>query len=159
MDKFIPNNFNPPQTLATDEFYLRMLTVSDVVKDYDAVMTSVDHLKGIFGPNILWPKDDLSLEQDLIDLDWHQKEFQKRSSFAYTVMNLEERQCLGCVYILPSENMQYDAMVILWVRKSELANGLDEKLFSAVQNWIVKEWPFKNVAYPGREIAWNKFLN
>jgi hypothetical protein len=159
MNKFISNNFNPPQTLATDEFYLRMLTVNDVVKDYDAVMTSVDHLKGIFGPNDLWPKTDLTFEQDLIDLGWHQKEFQRRSSFAYTVMKLDESQCLGCVYIMPSDNEQYDAMVILWVRKSELANNLDEKLFLAVQTWIDKEWPFNNVAYPGRKITWDKFLN
>ena len=158
MKKFIPSNFNPPQTLATDEFRLRMLTVNDVVKDYDAVMTSIDHLKGVFGTNSAWPKNDLTLEQDLIDLEWHQKEFQKLSSFAYTMMNLDESQCLGCVYVLPSDNEKYDAMVILWVRKSELPNGLDERLFSAVQNWLVGEWPFKNVAYPGRKIAWDKFL-
>jgi len=157
MNKFIPGNFKPPQTLVSDEFRLRMLTVNDVVKDYDAVMTSVDHLKGVFGPNSTWPKDDLTLEQDLIDLGWHQKEFQKRSSFAYTMMSLDESRCLGCVYIMPSDNEQYDAMVIMWVRKSELANGLDEKLFSAVNNWMDKEWQFKNVAYPGRKIAWDKF--
>ena len=158
MNKFIPSNFNPPQILETDEFHLRMLTVNDVVKDYDAVMTSVDHLKGVFGPNSSWPEY-LSFEQDLIDLGWHQKEFQKRSSFAYTMMNLDESQCLGCVYVLLSDNKEYDAMVILWVRKSELSNGLDEKLFATVQNWISKEWRFKNVAYPGRTIAWDKFLN
>lgn len=158
MNKFIPSNFNPPQTLATDEFRLRMLTINDVVKDYDAVMTSVDHIKGVFGTNDSWPDNNLSLEQDLIDLGWHQKEFQKRSSFAYTMMNLDESQCLGCVYVLPSDNKQYDAIVILWVRKSELINGLDERLFSAVESWLAKEWPFKNVAYPGRKIAWDKFL-
>jgi len=48
-------------------------------------------------------------------------------------------------------------MVIMWVRKSELTNGLDEKLFSAVQDWVDKEWLFKNVAYPGRKIVWDKF--
>ena len=40
-------------------------------------------------------------------------------------------------------NEQYDAMVIMWVRKSELANGLDKKLFSAVHDWLDKEWLFK----------------
>jgi hypothetical protein len=52
------------------------------------------------------PKDDLTLEQDLIDPGWHQKEFQKRSSFACTMMSLDESRCLGCVYILPSDNQQ-----------------------------------------------------
>ena len=39
----------------------------DVVKDYDAVMTSVEHLRSSF-PLWGWPPDDLSLEQNLVDL-------------------------------------------------------------------------------------------
>ena len=46
-----------------------MLKVSDVVKDYDAVMSSIEHLQKTkpFGPNQKWPKG-LTLEQNLIDL-------------------------------------------------------------------------------------------
>lgn len=159
MDQFVPCNFNPPPTFEINRFRLRMLTVDDVIKDYDAIMTSIDHLKGTFGPNSPWPVDDLSLEEDLAAIHWHQEEFNKRASFAYTVVNLDESQCLGCVYVLPSDSERYDAMVVLWVRKSELANGLDEKLFSSVQTWIEREWPFRNVAYPGRKIDWDEFLN
>jgi len=156
-DPFIPPDFNIPEKLETEKFRLRMLTVNDVVKDYDAVMTSVDHLKGVFGPQSKWPSKELTFEQDLKDLGWHQKEFQRRSSFAYTVMNKEESQCLGCVYIDPTEKIGYDAEVYLWVRESEFKNGLDPILFDAVKKWIEKEWPFKNVAYPGREIGWTKW--
>ena len=131
-----------------------MLTVDDVVKDYDAVMTSVNHLKNAFGPNSTWPEEDLTFEQDLIDLGWHQKEFQTRRSFAYTVMNPSESQCLGCVYIDPTRKRGYDAEVYLWVRESELEKGLDPVLFQAVKQWIAKEWPFKKVAFPGREVDW-----
>ena len=151
---FVPMDFTMPEKLETDGFRLRMLTVDDVVKDYDAVMTSVEHLQGAFGSRSKWPSPDLTLEQDLIDLGWHQKEFQKRSSFAYTVMNLSESQCLGCVYITPPRKQRYDAEVYIWVRKSELAKGLDSVLFMAVKKWIEQKWPFRNVAYPGREIEW-----
>ena len=151
----VPANFKVPAGLETKRFRLRMLTVNDVVKDYDAVMSSVDHLKGIFEKHDTWPAANLSLEQDLIDLGWHQKEFQKRSSFAYTVMNLDESTCLGCVYIYPSRELSYDAVVYLWARTSELKNGLEDELFDAVKNWIAKIWPFKNVAYPGRDISWD----
>jgi len=34
---FVPVGFQVPATLGTKEFRLRMLTVNDVVKDYDAV--------------------------------------------------------------------------------------------------------------------------
>jgi hypothetical protein len=151
---FVPSEFKVPEKLETDRFRLRMLTVNDVVKDYDAVMTSVNHLRGVFGPKSTWPDHDLTLEQDLIDLGWHQKEFQTRRSFAYTVMNPSETICLGCVYIFPTRKRGYDAEVYLWVRKSEYEKGLDRVLFEAVRQWIGKEWLFKKVGYPGREIDW-----
>ena len=157
--KFIPTDFKIPEILETDRFRLRMLTVNDVVNDYDAVMTSIKHLQKTkpFGPNHKWPTKDLTFEEDLIDLGWHQKEFQKKSSFAFTVMNLDETECLGCMYIYPSDNPNYDAMVIMWIRQSEVTNGLDEILFSTVKKWIQDKWPFEKVAYAGRDISWNKF--
>ena len=138
---FVPTDFRVPEKLETDRFRLRMLTVDDVVMDYDAVMTSVDHLRSVFGPNSGWPSPEMTLKQDLIDLGWHQKEFQVRRSFAYTVMNLSESQCLGCVYISPTRKQGYDAEVYLWVRKSEFEKGLDSVLFEAVKDWAAKRAP------------------
>ena len=134
-----------------------MLTIHDVVKDYDAVMSSIDHLRGVFGPGSHWPSADLTLEQDLIDLGWHQKEFQMGSSFAYTVMNLDESRCLGCVYIDPSEKAGYDARVTLWVRASEIRKGLDENLYSVIKDWLSEEWWFDTVAFPGRQLSWQEW--
>jgi len=151
---FVPKDFQVPDKLETERFRLRMLTVNDVVKDYDAVMTSVEHLRGVFGPQSTWPKPELTLEQDLIDLGWHHKEFQRRRSFAYTVMDPPESECLGCVYIVPTRKRGYDAEVYLWVRASEFKKGLDAALYDAVKSWVEKGWPFKKVAYPGRDIGW-----
>lgn len=149
---FVPADFAIPERLETKEFRLRMLTVNDVVKDYDAVMTSVEHLKTVW-PGGDWPEG-LTFEQDLIDLGWHQKEFQRRRSFAYTVVTPSESLVTGCVYINPTPKRGYDAVVYLWARRSELAGGLETRLYSAVREWIAKEWPFKKVAYPGRDIDW-----
>ena len=150
---FVPAAFRIPETLETREFRLRMLTVNDVVKDYDAVMTSVEHLKTVW-PGSGWPEG-LTLEQDLIDLGWHQKEFQRRRSFAYTVVTPSESMVTGCVYINPTPKRGYDAVVYLWARQSELSGGLESRLYGAVKEWVAKEWPFANVAYPGRDIAWD----
>ena len=147
----MPQDFNVPEVLQTDKFRLRMLSVSDVEKDYEAVMTSIDHLRGVFGENSKWPTKDLTLEQDLRDLQWHQNEFHNRSSFTYTVMNLDETICLGCVYIYPSKSPDFEADVYMWVRKSEYDRGLDPILFKTVKNWITDQWPFTKVRYPGRE--------
>jgi hypothetical protein len=153
---FVPIDFIVPDTLQNEHFRIRMLTVSDVVKDYDAVMSSIEHLKEMY-PSSSWPSRDLTFEQDLIDLGWHQKEFQMRSSFAYTIVSLDESQVLGCLYINPTTKGNYDASIAMWVRASEAENGLDSILFDVVKNWISKEWPFKNVAYPGREINWEEW--
>lgn len=157
--KLVPKDFKIPDLLETDRFRLRMLTVDDVDKDYDAVITSIEHLQkmNVFGPITNWPSKDLTYEQDLNDLKWHEKEFENRTSFAYTVMNLDENECLGCVYIYPSKNPLYDAIVMMWVRQSEVGSGLDEYLFSTVKKWIRDKWPFEKVAYPGRDVSWDDF--
>ncbi|MBS1719064.1 MAG: GNAT family N-acetyltransferase [Armatimonadetes bacterium] len=150
MPPFVPKDFAVPATLKTNEFHLRMLTVNDVVKDFDAVITSVDHCKTIWGGK--WPEG-LTLEQNLIDLGWHQKEFQIRQSFAYTVVAPDESMVLGCVYINPTDKSGIDAEVYLWIRQSHLASGMETRLYQAVREWVQSDWPFAAVAYPGRSIS------
>ena len=152
---FVPESFRVPPGLETREFRLRMLTVNDVVKDYDAVITSAAHLKRVAGGGT-WP-DGLTLEGNLIDLGWHQKEFARRTSFAYTVVSPDESRVLGCVYVNPTRKRGYDASVTLWARQSELANGLEDRLAAAVKQWLAKEWPFESVAYPGRDVDWTTY--
>lgn len=153
MHAFVERDFVVPEVLETSDFRLRMLTVNDLIKDYDAVMSSVDHLRAVW-PDTDWPEG-LTLEDDLIDLGWHQKEFLNRSSFAYTLVTLDEVTVIGCVYINPTKAIAYDAEIYLWVRASELHSGLDARLFDTVKNWLAKDWPFENPAFPGREIDWN----
>jgi hypothetical protein len=151
--RLLRRNVPAPEIFETEEFRLRMLTINDLVKDYDAVMSSVEHLKSTFSviTEGSWPEG-LTLEEDLIDLGWHQREFTLGYSFAYTVMNLDESICLGCVYVEPSFKTDYDAVITMWVRASELEGGLDRRLFQAVKSWMASKWPFSNPAYPGRDI-------
>jgi hypothetical protein len=154
---FVPSEFEVPELLEHDRFRLRPLTVHDLVKDYDAVMSSREHLWNQFGRAWGWPPADLTLEQDLIDLGWHQKEFQRRSSFDYAVMSLDDTRLLGCVYVDPPEKAGFHAEVWLWVRASELASGLDALLCATVRRWIEERWPFRRVAYPGRELPLDRY--
>jgi hypothetical protein len=66
--RFLPPGFDVPELLETDRFRIRPLTIHDLVKDYDAVMTSREHLWEQFGQAWGWPSEDLTLEQDLIEL-------------------------------------------------------------------------------------------
>ena len=152
--RLVPDGFVVPKVLEHPRFRLRMLSVNDLVKDYDAVMSSVEHLRTTFSRESggSWPEG-LTIEDDLVDLGWHQREFMRRSSFAYTVMTPDEGRCLGCVYIMPTRRRGHDCKVEMWVRADELANGLDEELYSAVRSWVAGVWPFSNPAFPGRAIS------
>ena len=149
---FVPAEYVVSSELVTANFTLRMLSVDDVEKDFDAVMSSAARLSQVW-PDSGWPAG-LTLRQNLIDLGWHEKEFQNRSSFAYTMVASDESQVLGCVYFYPTEKAEYDAEVFLWVRESEAARDLDKELFEVVQNWLASDWPFENPAYPGRTSSW-----
>jgi hypothetical protein len=154
---FLPSDFEVPELLEAGRFRLRPLTVHHVVKDYDAVMTSREHLWERFGEVWGWPSADLTLEQDLIDLASHQKEFQRRSSFAYAAMSPDETRLLGCVYVDPPEKLGADAEVCLWVRADEEAGDLEAVLEAAVREWLTAEWPFETICWPGREISWDEW--
>lgn len=155
----VPDDFTVPLLLETDRMRLRPLTIQDAVKDFEAVMESEERLRTVYEPGGTWPLG-LTLEQDIIELGWHQTEFQLRTSFAYTVVSLDEGSVLGCAYIYPTRKPGYDAEVTMWVRQSMVAGGLDEHLFETVERWISDVWPFKHPAYPGRSIPftdWRAF--
>jgi len=162
IEKFVPDDFIVPEKLESEKFRLRMLTVDDVEKDYEAVMSSIKHLRSLAceeDKNNTWPKENMTIEEDLEDLHRHQDEFLERAAFVYTVMSLDESECLGCVYIDPSGKKNFDAEITLWARASEIENGLEGLLFKIVKSWVEEKWPFKNVAYPGLEIEWSKWRN
>jgi len=150
---FLPADLVVPFSVETDDFRMRMLTIHDLVKDYYAVMSSRDHLWRRFGVVWGWPKPEMTLEQNLIDLGWHQKEFQRRSSFAYTVVALDESLTRGCVYIDPPTAGGMDAEVWFWARQSELQGGLEDRLDAHLRRWLRSEWGFRAVLLNGQATA------
>lgn len=148
----VADNFEVPQGMQTERLRLRPLTIHDAVKDFAAVVSSEERLRTVYDPGGNWPAG-LTLEQNIIELGWHQTEFQLRTSFAYTVVSLDESEVLGCVYFYPTRKAGYDVEITLWVRESRVAESLDEHLFAAVEAWVDQHWPFRNPAYPGRKIS------
>ncbi|MDJ0756043.1 MAG: hypothetical protein QNJ45_21120 [Ardenticatenaceae bacterium] len=147
---FVPENFVAPSKLETPHFRLRMLSVEDVEKDYEAVMETQARFHAMGSS---WPREGFTIEENLADLERHQQEFLDRQAFAYTVVALDESRVLGCVYINPADGDEVDAAVVMWVRQSEFERGLDPILFDAVKQWLDASWPFANVSYPGRDEA------
>ena len=149
---FIPDNFKIPTHLSNEQFHFEVLDPAFCVLDYEAVMSSKERLHHVFSQDDNWPEDDMSFESNRNDLIMHAADFNARKAFAYAVLNLEKDAYIGCVYINPTEQENYDCEVYLWVKESELL--LDKFLFQSVENWLQEEWPFRRRAYPGRTISW-----
>jgi len=157
MKTLVPDEFSVPLVVEFPSFVFRPLDSAATELDYAAVMASRDDLHDIFGPNDVWPAADLTLEQNGKDLAWHWSLFEQRLSFAWTVLNTEGTKCIGCVYLYWPLLPDYDATVYLWVHSDELAGGLDQTLESTVRAWLAESWPFRNPAFPGRDIPWDEW--
>jgi RimJ/RimL family protein N-acetyltransferase len=156
--KLVPDSFNVPEKLETPKFIIRKLTFRDTDLDYKAVMSSIDIIRKTRGGS--WPSPDLTYEDDQIDLGWHQREFENRTSFAYTVMSPDEKECLGCLYLYPpghrnESSKNADVDVSFWVTQKAYEEGLYKELFQALDSWLKSTWPFKNVIYTNVEIPTN----
>jgi hypothetical protein len=152
----VPDDFVPPPRCEGDGFHLRMLTLADAVADFAAVVESATRLEGFMDPASTWPRD-LTLDENRVDLGWHQREFTLRHSFAYTVMNDLEDRCLGCCYVYPSDRREFDAMAFYWVREREYRDGFDETLGRTFRAFLTR-WPFRRIAFPGRDTPWADWL-
>ena len=154
-NNFIPSDFNVPTSFVKDKYRLEILSPKFAELDFDAVATSKERLRSVFGECTDWPKDDLTLEDNIRDLERHEKEFIARDAFAYSVLTLKSDYCLGCIYIEPSASEDYNCEVYQWVRDGEIE--LDEMLYRDIKEWLDLNWPFKNVIFPGREISWKEW--
>ncbi len=154
---FLPEGFLPPSGLEHERFRLRPITVDDTVKDYDAVMSSREHLWALFGQGWGWPPATMTLEEDRIDLARHQQEAERHESFNFAVMSRDDSRLLGCVYVDPPTKQGYDAEVFWWARQDELAGGLEAELDVVARAWVEREWPFQRVAFPGRDQPWDEY--
>ncbi len=154
----VPAAFVVPESLETTHFRIRKLTFRDADLDYRAVMANIDLIRRTRGGD--WPTPALTFEDDQIDLAWHQREFERRTSFAYAVMALDEKECLGCVYLDPPGRRgggahNDDVDVSFWVVQRAYDAGLYETLFRTLQLWL-SSWPFKRVHYSNAELPMSR---
>ena len=63
---FLPREFQVPASVETARFRLRSITIHDAFKDYDAVMSSREHLWTRFGEIWGWPTEDMTIEQNIV---------------------------------------------------------------------------------------------
>jgi hypothetical protein len=169
----VPEGFEVPQSLVVDEMLLRMLSASDVDADLESVLEGMpaapaeagedvsgggNHLQSVFCRGDTWPWPGMTREEDLADLRNHEREFELRVAFAYTVFDVgNPSRCLGCCYFNPCTKPGFDVEVFCWVRHSLLGapGAADLRLQRALGGWIQERWVGRGcfpggVVWPGR---------
>jgi hypothetical protein len=154
---YYPEKSNIPVGLSTSEFIIRPLLVSDVEKDFEAVMATQElNLRWTEGR---WPKDGFTLEENRKDLEYHQQMHEERKEFTFTVLSPDEKTCLGCVYFkeltpeiieeLKRNNLEqeYVGIVFFWLRPDVINKKFTNRFFNQLIQWVDTEWEFKKVYY------------
>lgn len=153
---FRGKGISPPAGIKSDQFVIRPVLASDVELDYEAVMASRKNLR--LWEQDTWPEDDFTVQDNLADLVKMEDRHNDGYAFGYTIMNPDETQCLGCIYVMPPEAKMYDdavvvpvgstqwsdveATVYFWVRTSRLAEGFDRTILDALRQWFDEQWNF-----------------
>ena len=117
-------------------------------------MGSRERLWSIYGPAWGWPPETMTVEQDRADLERHEREIQAHESFNYALLDGDETELLGCVYLDPAERVGADADVSWWVVDRLVGSDVQAELDELVPYWVAQEWPFEQPRYVPREISW-----
>ncbi|HEX4032845.1 MAG TPA: hypothetical protein VHX66_00235 [Solirubrobacteraceae bacterium] len=148
---WLPQGFVHPEHVELPTgHHLRPIRESDVDIDYPAVMGSRESLWSRFGGVWGWPPAGMSYEADRQDLARHEAEISAQVAFNYAVLNHDETELLGCVYVDPPDERSpdgADALVSWWVVDSELGGELEQSLNMLVPSWLADRWGFRAVHY------------
>jgi RimJ/RimL family protein N-acetyltransferase len=148
---WLPSGFVTPERVdLASGHHLRPIREADVDIDYPAVMGSRERLWAKYGAAWGWPPETMTYEQDRDDLARHEAEIAAQETFNYAVLDAEESELLGCVYIDPPDERSpagSDAVVSWWVVDDALGTGLERALDELVPRWLHETWGFRTVHY------------
>jgi hypothetical protein len=147
-DPIVAADFEVPTSLVGDGFVLEPLGPQHNERDYAAWTSSFAHIEGTPGfAGWGWPTE-MTLEENLKDLEMHERHFGERYGFTYTVLSPDGSDVIGCLYIYGPKREGYDVDVRSWVRADHA--DLDKPLHDAVLAWIATDWPFIAPDYADR---------
>jgi hypothetical protein len=151
-DRFVPESFVIPTHFEGDGFHLEPLGPHHNERDHEAWMSSIDHIHATPGlEDWDWPSP-MSLEQNLRDLErhdreFHAREFRERTGLTYSILDGDD--VIGCVCIYPPRAEGDDVKVRSWVRASRAE--MDARVWRSLSAWLTSEWPFEHLDYTARD--------
>ena len=149
---------HPTRVELTTGHHLRPIRADDTALDMPAVMGSQERLWSIYGEAWGWPPTTMTAEQDREDLQRHADEIEAHESFNYALLDADETELIGCVYIDPPEKPDADAEISWWVRDEYVGSIVEAALDELVPAWIASDWPLAAPRYVGRDLSWAQWL-
>lgn len=143
---FVPVDFEVPIDFEGPGFRLEPLGPEQNERDHAAWMSSIDHIRSTPGFEATeWPQA-MTLERNYADLEGHERDFENRVGFTYSIVDGDE--VIGCVYIYPSNISGHDVEVRSWVTESR--SVMERATWGALSEWIRSVWPFESPLYEPR---------
>jgi hypothetical protein len=153
---FFPKDKEIPKELVFENYKLRQLRATDNDLDYAAVIESGFRPEG-------FPK-----EENLEQISRHEKSHDMREEFAYTILNLEETYCYGCLFIKPivpflkfaffNDRLIEDLSLeennpgfSFWLTPKGWEEGLYSKLLDKLSFWFKSGWSYDKIFIIGMD--------
>ena len=149
--QLVPNSFEPPKTYVAKTYKLVPLGPSVAELDYQAYMSSIDHIRKSQGGN--WPSPGLTMQDQAKDMASEKAQWDGRLSFPFAILTPDGTKELGCFYLRPSPKQGYDVVATMWTIQEQFDQGFEDQLYKDMKAWVATAWPFKNVAWVGRDIS------
>jgi hypothetical protein len=149
--QLVPDSFEVPTSYTGANYKLVPLGPGVAELDYKAYMSSIDHIRKSQGGN--WPRPELTMADQAKDMAGEKAQWDGRKSYPFAVLSADGRMELGCFYLRPSPKEGYDVVATMWVTKDQFEKGLEDQLYKDMKVWVAQAWPFKKVAWRGREIS------
>jgi hypothetical protein len=149
MVEFFPRDRSVPEELIFNGIKIRQLRASDNELDYEAVIESGFRPKG-------FPR-----EENLEQISRHEKDHDNKIDFAFTILDVEETKCYGCIFIKPLVPFLRFAFfndrifehldiaknvpgVSFWITPTGWKMRLYESLLEELPRWFREDWPFED---------------
>ncbi|MGR6902294.1 GNAT family N-acetyltransferase [Glutamicibacter sp. BSL13] len=153
---FHNSGFEAPDELVTESFLLRPIRAADAQLDYEAVMERKDFLRD--WEQTGWPEDGFMVEDNHQDLARLEERHSENRAYAYTVMTHDQKLCLGCVYVMPTDASMFstakitalgekgwtdfEGAVYFWTRGPKDGSDLNRQLLECLRHWFTSDWGF-----------------
>lgn len=143
------SSFNPPEDKDFDGFVISKLVPADAKVDYEAIINNAASIRKQLG--ITWPTGNETFEDNLAQLKDHEKDFDSKKAFAYSIWDPERKKYLGCLYfyfkVMPwfrEVPEEADAVVEVWVIEEMSEREKLRNIVEQIQSWVEDDWPLKS---------------